>query len=130
MKNTYHQTERIFEKVTAVITAILGNSLTFIVAFFTVVYWFTNKQFYQQDVHHCIGDIILGITFLSLFVIQKTFNRFAGSLHLKVNELVASHKPANNAVINVEEKTEHEINELSKEYAELAELARKIESKL
>ncbi len=130
MKNTYHQIERSFEKVTSVITNILGSSITFIIAFFTVVYWFANKQFYQQDIHHCIGDIILGITFLSLFVIQKTFNRFAGSLHLKVNELVASHKPANNSVINIEDKTEHEIIELSKEYAELAELARKIEAKL
>ncbi len=124
MKNTYRHTERIFEKVTTVITTILGNSLTFIVALFTVIFWITNKGFYTQDIHHCIGDMILGITFLSLFVIQKTFNRFAGSLHLKVNELVASHKPANNAVINVEEKTEHEISELSKEYAEMAELAR------
>jgi low affinity Fe/Cu permease len=130
MKNTYHQIERSFEKVTSIITNILGSSITFILAFLTVVYWFVNKQFYQQDMHHCIGDIILGITFLSLFVIQKTFNRFAGSLHLKVNELVASHKPANNSVINIENKTEHEIIELSKEYAELAELARNIEAKL
>jgi hypothetical protein len=130
MKNKYHQIERIFEKVTSVITNILGSSITFILAFFTVFYWFANKQFYQQDIHQCIGDVILGITFLSLFVIQKTFNRFAGSLHLKVNELVASHKTANNSVINIEDKTEHEIIELSKEYAELAELARKIEAKL
>jgi hypothetical protein len=38
-----------------------------------------------------------------------------------VNELVASHKAANNAVMNAEEKTEDEITELSKEYTELAE---------
>ena len=124
MKNTYHHTERIFEKLTTIITNILGNSITFIIALFTVIFWLTSKQFLAQDFHHCIGDVILGITFLSLFIIQKTFNRFAGSLHLKVNELVASNKTANNALINVEEKTEHEIIELSKEYAELAEIAR------
>jgi hypothetical protein len=38
-----------------------------------------------------------------------------------VNELVASHDPASNAVINAEEKTDREITELSKEYAELVE---------
>jgi low affinity Fe/Cu permease len=38
-----------------------------------------------------------------------------------VNELLASHEPAKNAVINVEAKTEHEILELSKEYSEIAE---------
>lgn len=69
-----------------------------------------------------IGDLILGVTFLSLFIIQKSFNRFSGSLHLKVNELVASHERASNSVINVEQKTEAEITELSKEYAELAEI--------
>jgi len=42
-------------------------------------------------------------------------------LQLKVNELLASHEPASNAVINLERKTEHEISELTKEYTDLAE---------
>ena len=130
MKNTYHQIEKVFEKVTEIITIILGNSITFIIVLAITIYWLCNKQFYTQGIHDSIRDIIHGVTFLSLFIIQKSFNRFSGSLHLKVNELVASHKPANNALINVEEKTEREISELSKEYAELAELARKIEAKL
>jgi low affinity Fe/Cu permease len=102
-------------------TAILGNSFTFIIALCTVVFWLTNKRFYTEDIHYSIGDVILGITFLSLFIIQKSFNRFSASLHLKVNELVSSHEPASNTVINTEEKTEHELTALSKEYAELAE---------
>jgi low affinity Fe/Cu permease len=81
----------------------------------------SNKRFYTQDIHACIGDLILGVAFLSLFIIQKSFNRFSASLHLKVNELVASHEPAKNAVINAEGKTEYEIAELSREYNDLAE---------
>lgn len=65
-----------------------------------------------------------------MFLIQKSFNRFSASLHLKVNELVATHETASNAVINAEEKTEHEINALSKEYLELAEKADELASKL
>ena len=42
-----------------------------------------------------------------------------------MNELIASHEPASNSVINAEEKTEHEITELSKEYVELAERIKK-----
>ena len=121
MKNIYIQTERGFEKLTSFVTTILGNSITFIIALGLVIFWFTNERFYTQDIHSFIGDVILGITFLNLFIIQKSFNRFSGSLHLKVNELVASHEPASNAVMNAEEKTEDEIIELSKEYAELAE---------
>jgi low affinity Fe/Cu permease len=118
MKNIYRHTEKGFEKLVSYAMAILGNSITFLIALCTVIYWLTNKQFYAQDIHYCIGDIILGVTFLSLFIIQKSFNRFAASLHLKVNELVSSHEPASNAVIHTEEKTEQEITELSKEHAE------------
>jgi low affinity Fe/Cu permease len=121
MINIYRHTENGFEKLTSVATAILGNSITFMFALALVIFWFTNEWFYKQDIHSFIGDVILGITFLNLFIIQKSFNRFSGSLHLKVNELVASHEPASNKVMNAEEKTEDEIMELSKEYAELAE---------
>jgi low affinity Fe/Cu permease len=127
MKNIYRLIEGWFEKLTSLGTIILGNSITFIVAVGTVLFWLTNKRFYTEDIHYKIGDVILGVTFLSLFVIQKSFNRFSASLHLKVNELVASHETASNAVINIEEKTEHEIAELSKEYAELAEQAKERE---
>jgi low affinity Fe/Cu permease len=119
MKNIYGHMERDFEKLTSVATAILGNSVAFIVALCTVIFWLTNKKFYIQDIHSSIGDVILGVTFLSLFIIQKSFVHFSASLHLKVNELVASQESASNAVINAEEKTEDEITELSKEYAEL-----------
>ena len=121
MNNLYRHTEKGFEKLTSIAIALLGNSITFIIALSTVIFWLCNKRFYTQNIHYSIGDVILGVTFLSLFVIQKSFNRFSRSIHLKVNELVASHEPASNTVINVEDKTEHEITELSKGYTELAE---------
>ena len=120
MKSLYHHTERGFERLTAVATAVLGNSITFIIALGTVIFWLSNERFYTQDIHACIGDVILAVTFLFLFIIQKSFTHFAASLHLKVNELVASHEPARNAVINAEARTEDEISELSKDYAEMA----------
>lgn len=124
MKSFYRAIEKIFEKLTSIASAVMGNSITFIIAVFSVLFWLSNKMFFQQDIHYAIGDIILGITFLSLFMIQKSFNRFSASLHLKLNELVASHEPASNMLINIEEMTEHELSELSKEYTELATLAK------
>jgi low affinity Fe/Cu permease len=121
MKNFYRQTENGFEKLVSMSITMLGNSITFIVALCVVLFWLSTKQFYNQDMHAVISDIILGVAFLSLFIIQKSSNRLSASLHLKVNELLASHEPASNAVINLEKKTEHELTELSKEYAELAE---------
>ncbi len=121
MKRIYLYSEIRFEKLTSVATSILGNSVTFIVALCVVIFWLTHKGFWFEDLHHQIGDVILGVTFLSLFIIQKCFNRFSASLHLKINELVSSNATANNAVLNVDKKTELEIIELQKEYTELAE---------
>src|ERR1035438_5214001 len=121
MNNIYRHTERGFEKLVSVSIAIIGNSITFIIALCTVIFWLSNKQFYTQNIHASIGDVILGVVFLSLFIIQKSSNRFSASLHLKVNELLASHESASNSVINAEEKTEQEITLLTKEYTELAE---------
>ncbi|MCP9746813.1 low affinity iron permease family protein [Lacihabitans sp. CS3-21] len=129
MKTIYIKIEKFFEKITYLITTILGSSITFFLAFVMVVFWFFNRQYSNHDINEVIRDLIHGVTFLSLFVIQKEFSRFSGSLHLKVNELVASTETASNSVINVESKTEIEIYELQKEYAELAEKIENTEEK-
>jgi low affinity Fe/Cu permease len=127
MNHIHRHTERGFEKVIAVATFILGHSITFILALCVVIFWFSSRAFYTQDIYDLVKDAMHGIIFLSLFIIQKSFNRFAASLHLKVNELVASHEPASNTVIHTEQITEHELNELSKEYESLAEIAKEEE---
>lgn len=124
MRKTYKYLEHTFEKLTSIAISLLGNSITFIIAFLTVIIWLMDKRFFKEDIHYKIGDVILGVAFLSLFIIQKSFNRFSASLHLKVNELVASHERASNTVINAEDKTDDEITILSKEYIELAVLAK------
>jgi low affinity Fe/Cu permease len=130
MKKIYLNIEQIFEKLTSFAMLVLGNPITFIIALLLVLTWWSINLFTVQDIHQIIGDIIFGITFLSLFIIQKSFNRFSASLHLKVNELVSSHDTASNAVMNAEIKTEREITELSKEYSELAEQIKDIENEI
>ena len=77
----YQYVERGFEKLASIVIAILGNSITFIVAFCIVIFWVSNKRFATENIHSRIGDAILGITFLSLFIIQKSFNRFSASMY-------------------------------------------------
>ena len=121
MQKIYRHAENSFEKLTSIVTSILGNSITFIIALGIVLFWWTNTIAVTKDSHIIIGDIIFGTTFLSLFIIQKSFNKFSASLHLKINELVSSNELANNAVLNAEIKTELEISALTKEYADLVE---------
>jgi low affinity Fe/Cu permease len=130
MNKIYSHTENLFEKLVSIATTILGNSISFLIALSLVLFWWINSLFTYNDAHLIIGDIIFGVTFLSLFIIQKSFNRFSASLHLKVNELVSSHEPASNAVMNAEIKTEREITELSKEYSELAEQIKELDEEI
>lgn len=118
MKRIYRHTERGFEQVASLVINILGNSITFIIALVVVVFWLSHRLFYAQDINDKISDVIQGITFLSLFIIQRAFKRFSALLHVKVNELIASHEPANNNVINMDTKTDHELREMLDGYAE------------
>lgn len=118
MKKIYFNVERNFEKLVSLATKILGNSITFILACVLVLFWWTSTILKSNDLHQNIGDFIFGTTFLSLFIIQKSFNKYSALIHFKVNELIASHETANNSVIDTHKKTEHEIIKLSKEYIE------------
>lgn len=121
MKNLYINIERYFEKLTFVATKVLGNSITFLFALLLVMFWWTTTLFTTNNLHDNIGDFIFGTTFLCLFIIQKSFNRYSALVHLKMNELISSHETANNSVMDDSSKTEHDIIKLSKEYIELEE---------
>jgi low affinity Fe/Cu permease len=117
----YKKIELAFEKFSTIATRVLGNSITFIIALFLVLLYFTDERVYTQAGNKTIMDVIFSVTFLSIFIIQKSVNRFSAALHLKMNELVASHDNASNRIINIEEKTEEEIRDLARHYSTIAE---------
>ncbi len=121
MNNVYLTIERRFELLTEIATKILGNSISFILAFCLVLFWWANDFFSDASRHQIIGDIIFGITFLSLFIIQKSFNKYSALIHLKMNELISSHETANNDVMNTSDMTEREILQLQHDYIEVQE---------
>ncbi len=124
----YKKIETAFEKFSMIATRILGNSITFLLALILVIKYFSDDRVYSRPGYLIIMDVIFSTTFLSIFIIQKSVNRFSAALHLKMNELVASHDNASNRIINIEEKTEEEIRDLAKHYSTLAEKAMTSES--
>ena len=71
--------------------------------------------------HEIIRDVFLAITFLSFFIIQKSVNKFSKALHIKLNELVASNEAASNEFVNIEKKTEKELNEMTEKHSDVPE---------
>jgi low affinity Fe/Cu permease len=116
-----------FEQFAGKITRVAGHTITFIIACSVVVIWLiTGPIFNYSDTWQLIintGTTI--ITFLMVFLIQKTQNKDSIAIQIKLNELVASNENASNRLVSVEDMTEEEMIVLSKYYSRLAKMAKK-----
>ncbi len=64
------------------------------------------------------------VTFLMVFLIQRSQNKDSLAIHLKLNELVAAVNGASNRLIDVESLTEEELNVLHRHFSKLAAMAK------
>ena len=62
-------------------------------------------------------------TFLMVFIIQHSQNKYGDALQLKLNELIASHRRASNRLIAIEDLNEQDLRQLQEFYSRLAERA-------
>jgi low affinity Fe/Cu permease len=59
------------------------------------------------------------LTYLAVFLIQNTQNRDMKALQLKLNELISSTEGARNALVNLENLTDEQLDQLQNEFARL-----------
>ena len=116
-----------FERFAARAIAAAGGSRAFGTACAVVVAWALSGPFFgfSQTWQIVINTGTTIVTFLMVFLLQQTQNKDSIAIHLKLNELLASHPYASNHVIAIEELNEEELAVLRKFYAHLAELADK-----
>ncbi len=97
----------------------VGHPYMFMLAVAVLVLWAVSGPFFHfSDTWQLIintGTTI--VTFLVVFLIQNTQNRDAKALHLKLDELIRSHVPARNDMIDIEKLSDEELDELEKRYA-------------
>jgi low affinity Fe/Cu permease len=117
---------RWLEIISEMATLYAGSSWAFAAALFVIVVWVvTGPAFGFSDTWQLVvntGTTI--VTFLMVFLIQRTQNKETRAIQLKLNELVAAVKGASNRLIDLEDWTEEELIDLHKHYRRLAELAR------
>jgi low affinity Fe/Cu permease len=101
--------------------AVVGSSWVFLIAVSCVIVWaLTGPYFRYSDTWQLVINTSTTIvTFLMVFLIQNTQNRDARALHLKLDEIIRSHKPARNEMINIEKLSDQELEELAKHYEQI-----------
>src|SRR2546423_5997857 len=115
------------ERFSRAVTEWAGTSWAFAVALAVIVAWAaTGPIFGFSDTWQLVintGTTI--VTFLMVFLIQRTQNKDARAIHLKLDEIVAALEGASNRLIDVEDLSEDDIDTLHKHYQKLVEMAKK-----
>ena len=112
-----------FAKATSRVT---GRPAAFILAVGVILAWLvTGPLFRFSDTWQLVintGTTI--ITFVMVFLIQNTQNRDAEAVQVKLDELLRATVGAHNALLDLEELEERELDQIRAGYARLAEGAR------
>jgi low affinity Fe/Cu permease len=128
--NAVNPRANFFENFALKVTKGAGSTTAFVIALAFVLGWvFTGPIFnYSQNWQLVINTGTTIITFLMVFLIQKSQNKESLAVQLKLNELVAAHEFASNRLVDVENMTEEELKVIQKYYSKLKELTKREES--
>ena len=103
-----------------------GRPRTFALAVGVIAAWIlTGPVFGYSDTWQLVintGTTI--ITFLMVFLIQNTQNRDTEAIQIKLDEIIRATKGAHNALLDLEELEEEQLDAFRRRYQALAALAR------
>ena len=103
-----------------------GKPRSFALAAGVIAAWLiTGPLFHYSDTWQLVintGTTI--VTFLMVFLIQNTQNRDTEAIQLKLDELIRATQGAHNALLDLEELEEDDLDEFRKRYLKLALSAR------
>ena len=100
-----------------------GRPATFLTAILLIVVWAASGPLFGfSDTWQLIVNTSTTIvTFLMVFLIQNSQNRDSEALQIKLDELLRVQKSANNALMNLEDLSEEELDRVRAEFVRLAE---------
>jgi len=103
-----------------------GHPLAFVFAAATIGVWLISGPLFGfSDTWQLVintGTTI--VTFLMVFLIQNTQNRDSAAVHLKLDELIRAVNGEHNALLDLEELTEADLERLRSRYESLGRSAR------
>lgn len=131
MENKMRKSELNFiERLSSTVTRAAGSTAAICIAVGLVVLWAALGPVfhYSENWQLVINTGTTIITFLMVFLIQKSQNKESMATQLKLNELVAAHEFASNRLVDVESMTEDELKRIHEYYCSLKSNTEKEES--
>jgi low affinity Fe/Cu permease len=115
------------ERFSIIVTRATGSGAAFVLSFSLVLTWLICGPIfhYSQGWQLIINTGTTIITFLMVFLIQRSQNKDSLAIQLKLNELVAAHEFASNRLVNVENITEDELKAIQAYYTRLSNKTKK-----
>jgi low affinity Fe/Cu permease len=116
-----------FSKIAQHASLLLGKSGAFATACGIILLWGAAGPFfgYSDTWQLVVNTGTTIVTFLMVFLVQNTQNRDARALHLKLDELLRSVKSARNKLIDLENCSDEEIEDIARQFQALRQRERR-----
>jgi low affinity Fe/Cu permease len=127
MERRQHGHGNILSRFATAATEWTGSTTAFVLSvLLIIVWWATGRLFHYSDTWQLVINTGTNIiTFLMVFLIQRSQNKDSLAIQLKLNEIVAALDGASNRLISIEDLSEDDLKVLRIHYRRLAEMAQR-----
>jgi low affinity Fe/Cu permease len=113
-----------FRKFAAATSRVVGSPWIFVLAVLLIVGWALSGPVfgYSDTWQLVINTTTTIVTFLMVFLIQNTQNRDSEAIHLKLDELIRAIHTARTRLVDLEDLSDEQLEELRAEFQHLRRL--------
>jgi low affinity Fe/Cu permease len=118
--------ERTLSRFANLVTRWTGGTWAFLVAVSVVLLWLISGPYfrYSDTWQLLINSGTSIVTFLMVFLIQRSQNKDSQAIHLKLNELIAAVNGASNRLIDIENGDDERLQDLQENFQKLLDRLR------
>jgi low affinity Fe/Cu permease len=122
--------KNVFESFSSAVSKKAGSTPAFVIAVCLIIGWLASGPLfdYSDTWQLVINTTTTIITFLMVFLIQRSQNKEALAIQIKLNELIASSQKASNRLIDAEGLSEDELHTLESFFKILVEKSKRDKS--
>jgi len=112
-----------FRKFAGAVSRWAGSSWAFILAILVLVIWAVSGPIlhFSDTWQLAINTGTTIVTFLMVFLIQNTQNRETRAINLKLDEIIHSMQEARNGLIDLENASDEQLEEVEQQFKEISE---------